>query len=427
MKVFLDTVGCRLNQSEIERMAREFRSAGHVIVGNMTEAELVVVNTCAVTTQAASDSRQKIRQASRLSPEAQIVATGCWATLEPQQTSTLTNNIRVVLNQDKDTLSASLFGLNLTELDVSPLEREVLPGARHRIRAFIKAQDGCDAFCTFCVTRIARGKSRGEPVERILADIRSALNGGAKEIILSGVQLGSWGKHFDKPTNLNALVKIILKETDTQRLRFSSIEPWDIDPDFFELFTDSRICRQLHIALQSGSAATLKRMGRYLTPDEYMRKLELARSFDSNFAITTDIITGFPGETREEFEESLSFIHQAGFSGGHVFPYSSREGTPAAKLPDQVQSKVRKMRAVEVRQILSESANRYMQQLVGKSGRVLWEKGRPKNYGFELEGLNEEYVRVTAFSEKKMINAISPVRYLNVFEEELSGEIISAV
>jgi threonylcarbamoyladenosine tRNA methylthiotransferase MtaB len=426
MKVFLDTVGCRLNQSEIERMAREFRTAGHTIVGHMSEAELVVVNTCAVTSQAASDSRQKIRQAARISPDARIVATGCWATLESQQTSALSENVRVILNQDKDDLTANVFGLDTADMDYSPLEREVLPGSRHRIRAFIKAQDGCDAFCTFCVTRIARGKSRSEPVERILADIRSALDGGAQEIILSGVQLGSWGKHFDEPSNLHELVKIILRETDTPRLRFSSIEPWDIDQEFFELFADRRICRQLHIALQSGSAAALKRMGRRLTPDEYMQKLEMARQLDPNFAITTDIITGFPGESREEFQKSLRFIRQACFSGGHVFPYSSRQETPAAGLPDQVQSKERKIRAVEVRDVLAESARLYQQKLIGKTSRVLWEKAYPKNNTFELEGLSEEYVRVIAASDWKLINVVSPIRFLTLTDNGMTGEILSS-
>ncbi|MEI8133078.1 MAG: hypothetical protein WCG34_11645, partial [Leptolinea sp.] len=151
MKVFLDTVGCRLNQSEIERMARQFRTAGHSIVANMSEADLVVVNTCAVTMQAASDSRQKIRQARRQSTGAEIVATGCWATLEPEQAKALISSLRVVLNKDKDLLTSTILGLNPEELEMDVLERQLLPGTRHRTRAFIKVQDGCDAFCTFCI------------------------------------------------------------------------------------------------------------------------------------------------------------------------------------------------------------------------------------------------------------------------------------
>jgi threonylcarbamoyladenosine tRNA methylthiotransferase MtaB len=424
MKIFLDTVGCRLNQSEIERMARDFRSAGHTIVGSMTEAEMVVVNTCAVTSQASSDSRQKLRQAARLSPEMRIVGTGCWATLDPEAVLDISQNTTVVINRDKDSLPSDVLGIDITAMDLSPLERESLPGSRHRIRAFIKVQDGCDAHCTFCVTRIARGTSRGEPVERILADIRSALDGGAQEIVLTGVQLGSWGRHFSKPGTLTEMVKTILGETDIPRLRFSSIEPWDIDRDFFDLFVDPRICRHLHVALQSGSAATLKRMGRQLTPAEFLEKLELARQLDADFAITTDIITGFPGETLEELHESMDFIRLAAFSGGHVFPYSARQGTPAENLPGQIQSKIRKIRAAEVRVILAECAAVYKQRLVGKTGRVLWEMARPEANGYILEGLNEEYIRVTAHADKKLINVICPVRFQMVTESGMTGEIL---
>jgi threonylcarbamoyladenosine tRNA methylthiotransferase MtaB len=424
MKVFLDTVGCRLNQSEIERMAREFRVAGHVIVGSIAEAELVVVNTCSVTSQAASDSRQKLRQAVHLSPGARIVATGCWATLEPEETAGLANNLRVVMNDDKERLVADLLGINLTDMDLSLLEREVLPGSRHRIRAFIKVQDGCDAYCTYCVTRIARGKSRGEPLDRILAEIRSALAGGAKEIVLSGVQLGSWGMHFPEPSNLVVLVKTILRETDVPRLRLSSIEPWDIERNFFDIFADPRICRHLHIALQSGSAATLKRMGRRLTPVEYLQKMELARQFDPEFAITTDVITGFPGETRDEFQESLEFIRQAGFSGGHVFPFSSRPGTAAASMPHQVQSKERKVRAAEVRIVLTECARQYRQHMVGRIGQVLWESARVVDGGFVMDGFSAEYVRASTFSHQKLVNVISPVRFNGISENGIEAEIL---
>lgn len=425
MKVFLDTVGCRLNQSEIERMAREFRAAGHQIVGNMAEADLVVVNTCTVTSQAASDSRQKLRQAVCQSTNVRIVATGCWATMEPQETASLADNLQVVTNERKEKLAADLLGIELTEMDLSLIEREVLPGRRHRIRAFIKAQDGCDAFCTYCVTRLARGKSRGVPLEQILTDIRSAINGGAQEIVLSGVQLGSWGMHFPEPSNLVALVKTILRETDVPRLRLSSIEPWDIDDDFFDMFSDLRLCRHLHMALQSGCAATLKRMGRRLTPREYFQRMELARQFDPEFAITTDVITGFPGETMDEFQESLTFIRQAGFSGGHVFPFSARQGTAAASMPHQVQSKERKVRAVRVRNVLAECENEYKRSMPGRVGQVLWESARRIDDDFEMNGLSAEYIRVAAVSRQDLTNVISPVRFTAITRNGLMAEILS--
>ncbi|NMB53479.1 MAG: tRNA (N(6)-L-threonylcarbamoyladenosine(37)-C(2))-methylthiotransferase MtaB [Leptolinea sp.] len=424
MRIFFDTVGCRLNQSEIERLAREFRAAGHSITGNRGEADLVVVNTCSVTSQAASDSRQKIRQVVRLFPAAQIIATGCWATLEPEETQALSGNVRVVVNAEKDRLTDIVLGDSVSEMDLSLIERQLLPGSRQRMRAFIKVQDGCDACCTYCVTRIARGKSRGEPVERILADIRSALSGGAREIILSGVQLGSWGIHFPTPSRLSDLIKIILTETDVPRLRLSSIEPWDIDPEFFSIFSDSRVCRHLHISLQSGCAATLKRMGRRTSPGEYLEKLSFARQLDPHFSITTDVITGFPGETFQEFAESMEFIRRTGFSGGHVFPFSSRKGTPAVAMPGQVPSREGKQRAARVRQVLEESAAEYRQSLLGRKGRVLWETARPQDGGFLLAGFNQEFIRVTASSPQELVNVISPVQYTRNLETGLFGEIL---
>jgi threonylcarbamoyladenosine tRNA methylthiotransferase MtaB len=311
-------------------------------------------------------------------------------------------------------------------MDLSHLEREALPGARHRTRAFIKVQDGCDAHCTFCVTRLARGSSRGHPADRVLADIRSALEGGAREIILSGVQLGSWGKHFPEPSDLKELIRRVLNETDVKRLRLSSIEPWDLDRDFFRLFEDRRLCRHLHISLQSGCASTLKRMGRQNSPEEYMERLGWAREIDPDFSITTDVITGFPGETREEFEQSLNFIQQARFSGGHVFPYSERPGTPAIKLPGQVQSKERKVRASEARAVITAYADQFAQRLIGKSGQVLWETSMPERNGFRLDGFCETYIRVTAWTEQDKYNVIDTVSFSGTGENCLTGEISPA-
>jgi len=424
MKVFLDTVGCRLNQSEIERMAREFRCAGHTLVGNMADAELVVVNTCAVTSQAASDSRQKLRQAGRLSSVAKIVATGCWATLEPKEAADLIGSPQVVLNQTKDGLTSIVLGINPEFFEMSALERELLPGARHRTRAFIKVQDGCDAFCTFCITRIARGQSRSIPVERVLSDIHSALDGGALEIVLSGVQLGSWGKDLLQKPGLKMLAETILRDTGTPRLRFSSVEPWDIDEDFFDLFSDERVCRHLHISLQSGSAATLKRMGRRISPKEFSILLRYARKADPQFSITTDVITGFPGETDDEFQESLEFIRQADFSGGHVFPYSSRPGTAAASMARQVPPKERKKRAVEVRKVLAESSTRFQQHQLMQTGSVLWESSKALSDGYSLQGWSEKFIRVTASSKEELWNVISPIRYTGVICDGMTGEIV---
>jgi threonylcarbamoyladenosine tRNA methylthiotransferase MtaB len=235
MKVFLDMVGCRLNQAEIEQMAHRFRSEGHTIASAPAEADLVIVNTCSVTSEAAADSRQKIRRAANAGA-GEIIATGCWATLQPVQAAELPHVSRVVPNAAKDTLVADVLGFPLEHFDNEPLARELLPGLRHRTRAFVKAQDGCDNHCTFCITTIARGDSRSRHIADVIADINAALVGGAQEIVLTGVHLGAWG--LDIGLRLHDLCKQILVETDVHRLRLSSLEPWDLDENFFSLWAD---------------------------------------------------------------------------------------------------------------------------------------------------------------------------------------------
>ncbi|MHB1480930.1 MAG: MiaB/RimO family radical SAM methylthiotransferase, partial [Bellilinea sp.] len=326
MKIFLDTIGCRLNQSEIERFASQFRAAGHAIVESAGEADLVVVNTCAVTSAAASDSRQKIRQAARQGAE-DIVVTGCWSTLDSQSAAGLPNVRRVVPNLEKDRLVADTLGLQLMDFDLEPVAREPLPGVHLRTRAFIKTQDGCDNHCTFCITRIARGPGRSESVRSVVEDIRLAVAGGTREVVLSGVHLGSWGQDFSPQYHLADLIRAILTDTDVERLRLSSLEPWDLDEEFFRLWENPRLCRHLHLPLQSGSDRTLRRMARNTSPAAFRRLVTVARHAAPGMAVTTDIIVGFPGEDEGEFSESLAFVQEMNFAGGHVFTYSTRPGT----------------------------------------------------------------------------------------------------
>ena len=266
MKVFFDSVGCRLNQAEIERMALEFRTAGHEVVESADQADLVIVNTCSVTAAAASDSRQKIRQANQLGVP-RIVATGCWTTLNPRDAQELPGVSDIFLNDRKDQLVQIMLGKAAEPMDLDPLERVPLPGVHRRTRAFIKVQDGCNNYCTYCVTRIARGKSVSLDKETILKEILSAETGGAKEIVLSGVHLGAWGRENEGGETLTDLIQFLLKETSVPRIRLSSIEPWDLDEKFFELWQNPRMCRHFHLPLQSGSANTLKRMARHTSPE----------------------------------------------------------------------------------------------------------------------------------------------------------------
>ena len=425
MKVFVDSIGCRLNQSEIEIIAGQFRAAGHEVVSSPGEADLVVVNTCAVTAEAASDSRQKIRQAARAGAR-EVVVTGCWATLDPLGAEALPAVRKVVLNSEKETLAADVLGLPAETFDLEPLAREPLPGIHQRTRAFIKVQDGCDNHCTFCVTRIARGKGKSSPVKQILSDIHIATAGGAKEIVLTGVHLGSWGHDLDTPQHLKDLIRTILVECDMKRLRLSSLEPWDLDEGFFDLWQDARMCPHLHLPLQSGSETILRRMARKTTPSNFARLVEQARSTIPDLAVTTDLIVGFPGETDALFEESLGFIREMKFAAGHVFSFSARPGTPAAKYVDMIPPAVRKQRSATLRKAVQEDADDFHRKYIDRELPVLWETSTSLGPGgWRMEGLTGNYLRVSAFSPTLTWNQIQTVRITDVSSEGLSGEIFS--
>ena len=421
MKVYLDTIGCRLNQSEIETMARQFRAAGHEIVATAAEADMAVVNTCTVTSQAAADSRSTLRRIARAGVD-EIIATGCWATLQPQKAAELPNVLRVVDNTHKETLVSETLNLNLSTFDLEPLAREPLPGLRQRTRAFIKVQDGCDNHCTFCITTVARGEGRSRPLGDVIADIRSALEGGTKEIVLTGVHLGSWGQEWDQ--HLRQLVTAILRETDPPRLRLSSLEPWDLDADFIQLWEDRRLCQHLHLPLQSGCAATLRRMARKTTPASFRDLVTAARQIMPDVAITTDVIAGFPGETDEEFAESLAFIKEMNFAGGHAFTYSARPGTAAARLGGQTKHEVRKERNAILRKVFEDGAKSYRERFIGQEASVLWESVTELNgQGWQMGGLTGNYIRVNVCASEPRWNQIDSVRISSANQNGMVGEI----
>ena len=423
MKVYLDTIGCRLNQSEIESMARQFRAAGHKIVATVEEADIAVVNTCTVTSRAAADSRGKIRKAARSGVD-EIVATGCWVTLQPEDAIALNNSLRVVNNSQKENLVPEILNLPAESFDLEPFAREPLPGLRQRTRAFIKVQDGCDNHCTFCITAVARGEERSRPIAEVISDIQSALHGGTKEIVLTGVHLGSWGQEWNY--HLRDLVKVILKHTDTQRLRLSSLEPWDLSEDFFRLWEDERLCQHLHLPLQSGCDATLRRMARKTTTASFQDLVTAARQIVPNAAITTDIIAGFPGETDEEFADSLAFINELNFAGGHAFTYSPRPGTAAMRLESHVRPEVRKERNAVLRDVFKENAKTYSQCFVGQTLSVLWESTTQLNgEDWQMKGLTGNYLRIKSTAPQSLWNKISPVELLNIDENGLHGQILN--
>lgn len=424
MKIYLDMVGCRLNQSEIERFAQQFTEAGHQLTGDPGQADLAVVNTCTVTTAAAADSRKMIRRLHR-EGAGEVVVTGCWSTLEPASAADLPGVSRVIDNQGKDQLVLQLLEGQEVDLDREPGVRELIPGDRLRTRANIKVQDGCDHRCAFCVTTLARGEGKSVPIPEILSQIRAAERSGVKEVVLTGVQLGSWGHELEGEAGLAAVVRAVLQDTDIPRVRLSSLEPWDLGEDLIELLRSRRLAPHLHLPLQSGSDATLQRMGRKITAGEYADLVARVRSTVPEAAITTDVMAGFPGETDREFQESAAFVRALNFAGGHVFTYSPRPGTPAAAREDQVDYPVRKARNAALREILSASAKAYRDQFLGERLHVLWESVTGSSAeGWQLRGLSGNYLRVSGSAEENLWNQLTPFRVTGVTERGVVGDII---
>lgn len=415
MNVFFDMVGCRLNQAEIEQMAAQFRAAGHTLLESAEGADLVVVNSCAVTAAAASDSRQKVRQARKAGAK-EVIFTGCLATMLPPDLL-LEGVTRNVPNDEK--MDIPRLALDSPFIfDRELLARQPLPGNRKRTRAFIKVQDGCDNHCTFCITRIARGSSVSIGKETILQEVQAAEAGGTHEVVLSGVNLGAWGRDLDSDERLHDLVSYLLKNSQIERLRFSSLEPWDINSELLNLWQDCRVCRHLHLPLQSGSAGVLKRMARRTTPDEYLRLVEQARQAIPDLGLTTDIIVGFPGETDEEFEESLEFVRGIGFTGGHVFRFSPREGTLAEKMRRRVNGKISAQRSRMMRAVLEKSARQFSSGYIGSEMPVLWETAEKMGAGqWRLHGLTGNYLQLSMISPVEKHNVVELVK----LEREMLG------
>lgn len=410
MKVYVETLGCRLNESEIEAIARGFTQRGDQIVQDASEADLCVVNTCAVTQDASKASRQRIRQMNRANPDAQIIVTGCYSQLAPKEVSALPGVAQIVDNLDKDRLVPIVMHERPDPMDDEALRLDTAyrPGTHGHTRAFVKVQDGCDNLCTFCVTRIARGTGRSRPVAEVVQEIRGMHSAGYQEAVLTGVQIGSYGERHG---GLTELIRAILQDTDIPRVRISSLEPWDLDEAFFELWQNPRLCPHLHLPLQSGCDATLKRMLRRTTQVEYRALIDLAREHIPNLALSTDVIVGFPGETDEEFAISEAFISGMDFMKLHVFPYSPRQGTAAARLRNQIDPKIARQRGERLRALSDMGERRYRQSLIGQTDEVLWESVTgATEQGWINTGLTRYYVRTYWTGQRVLTNQITHVQ-----------------
>ena len=372
-RVRLVTLGCRLNEAELEDWAQHFQTQGLRIVGDDEPADLIVVNTCAVTQEAARKSRQILRRTQRTHPGARLIVSGCLATLEGEALARESGVDLVVSNADKERLvELALQTLAIPAMPELAITDSASPLFRRgRQRAFVKVQDGCRYQCTFCITTQARGAERSRPPDEVIAAVRRLHQGGIQEAVLTGVHLGGYGS--DTGGDLTTLVARILTETNIPRLRLGSLEPWDLPDAFWTLFADPRLMPHLHLPLQSGSDAVLRRMARRCKRDDFARLVERGRATVPDLNVSTDIIVGFPGETSDDWRQTLECAERLRFGQIHVFAYSPRAGTLAAGFPERVDTEVKRQRCQELQTLAGRLTGEVMREQLGKRMRVLCE------------------------------------------------------
>jgi len=437
MNVYLETLGCRLNYSEMESLGRQLAETGHRVVEAPEQADVCVLNTCAVTGEAARKSRQLARKLARSNPAVRLAVTGCYATLAPDAVAALPNVELVVENGRKERL-AELLQPWSAELDGEQWRRLAPDAPLHqpsRTRAFVKVQDGCNNQCTFCIVTVARGAERSRSMAEIVAEVQHLAAEGFQEAVLTGVHLGGYGSEelptFSKVGNssLHALVAAILEQTNLPRLRLSSLEPWDIEPGFFDLWRQSagRLCPHLHLPLQAGCDRTLKRMARRTRTASFRGLVEEARARIPGLAVSTDIMAGFPGETATDFDASLRFVEEMAFAHMHIFPYSAREGTAAASFGGQVALEERRRRVDALAAVAQHTGAAVRRSFLGDVRPVLWEAmERPANGAGPLwSGLTDNYLRVhtVAPAGLDLDNRITPARLVAVDGPVLWAEV----
>ena len=397
-RVRLQSLGCRLNEAELEVWAEGFRRLGLRIAADGEPADLVVINTCAVTQEAARKSRQMLRRGQRLDRQARLVASGCLATLEPDSLARAAGPDLVVANRDKD---------RLVEIVVAALDLPVIPKpateppsktlfGRGRQRAFVKVQDGCRHHCTFCVTTLARGEERSRPIGEVVEQANRLVDSGIREVVLTGVHLGGYGSDLGTgpPSDLADLIRALLADTVVPRIRLGSLEPWDLPDGFWELFAEPRLMPHLHLPMQSGSDGVLRRMGRRCKTAELARLAAVGRAAVPGLNLTTDIIVGFPGETESDWAETLGFVEAVGFGWVHAFPYSPRPGTRAAGMPGRVDAAARQRRGQELARLRDRLRRRVLEAQVGARVEVLRERAPSSAEPGELFGYTPNYLPV---------------------------------
>jgi threonylcarbamoyladenosine tRNA methylthiotransferase MtaB len=428
VKLYFTSLGCRLNEAEVEALARAAAAAGHQVVLDPATADWAIINTCAVTHVAARKSRQGIRRLHAATPDARLAVIGCYGTLSPEEVRALPGVALVIANADKDRALQHILDASggAPASDGAPA-REL---SQRRTRAFVKVQDGCDNRCTYCVVHIARGPSRSKPFSDVFLEAQARIEEGVQEIVLSGVNIGAYGRDLSQTGQdkggLALLVLRLLAETAVPRIRLSSLEPWDLDDSLLDLWQNPRLCRQLHLPLQSGSDAVLRRMGRPMVVADYCALAARVRSRAPDISLSTDLIAGFPGESDYDFEETCGLVEELRFSRLHVFRFSPREGTPAAHMAGRVADDVVRLRAQRLIALGAEGAERYHRRFVGQHVQVLFESPSSRGGVEGWGGLTDNYLRVWAPATGCLRNQIREVRCTGADAAGLDGVIQEA-
>jgi threonylcarbamoyladenosine tRNA methylthiotransferase MtaB len=413
--VALDYLGCKLNQAEIQELARQLEAAGYTIVDPEAKADIYVLNTCSVTGTADSKSRHLLRQAKRRNSAVRLVAIGCYAQRDPKALEGI-EGVELVLDNDKKMGLAKLLG------DVAAPPTPALGGQeKRRTRSFVKIQQGCRNFCSYCIVPYMRNKEASVSPDKVIALVKKLAVDGAREIVLTGTEIGAYGSNG---VNLEGLIKRILAETYADaaavpRIRVSSLQPHQISPSLIGLWQNPRLCPHFHLSLQSGSDAVLKRMKRKYTSAAYRDTVSLIRSTVPEAAITTDVIVGFPGETEAEFQETMELCKVIEFARIHVFPFSPRPGTAAAVMPEKIPDNVKKDRTDLMLALAREAAKDFHQGYTGKTSEVLWEQPSAGIWS----GYTGNYIKVYQKSADDLTNNVTRTKLVKLYRDGIWGEI----
>lgn len=398
------TLGCKVNQYETEAMAELFASAGYEICDFNEKSDVYVINTCSVTNMGDRKSRQIIRRAKKTNPDAIIAVTGCYAQTSPDEVLSIDGVNIVIGTKDRKNIVSLVEELNTASsinhvsdiMSNHEFEELQIKQYSNRTRAFIKIQEGCNQFCSYCIIPYARGPVRSRPMDEVLQEIHELAANNFKEIILVGIHVASYGADLEN-TTLEDLIMAVDKIDGVERIRLSSIEPMTLNQAFIDnIKASKKLCHHFHISLQSGCDATLKRMNRKYTTAQFKGIVDGLRAAFDDVAITTDIMVGFPAETDEEFNATVDFVREVSFADAHVFQYSQRKGTPAAKRPDQISPDTKEKRSKIIIAETQKTRDAFIEKFIGKTMRVLFEQ--PAKDGL-FEGKTDNYITVHAPSD----------------------------